>query len=252
MLQGLRETVVAGRSFPWPPVLGFCEELISRQGIAPGSSGEEEFTDSEVVGLLQSAFGRDQVPIPIELRASVWAILERLARSPEPSPEAPLVHPGASHLKTAPFNIMARVRVLELVFSYAIWIVREIMDRQPGITSHGAILEKIPEVRQTLEAYLDVHRHSAVEVRAFFGRILSTLAALDLPWVERNLSNIFPGDEDLRRLYEAAWRGYLLWSNPNRRVFRLLRNLYGEAVARIQPTAGRTEMTTRTRSLPGT
>ena len=78
-------------------------------------------------------------------------------------------------------------------------------------------------------------------MRAFFGRILPRLAALDLPWVERNLSNIFPGDEELRCLYEAAWRGYILWNSPNRRVFRLLRNLYGEAVDRIQPTAGQNQ-----------
>ena len=129
VLQGLREAVLAGRPFPWPPVLGFCEQLISRQGIASGSSGEEEFTDSEVVGLLRSAFKRDQVPIPIELRPSVWAIIERLARSPEPSSEAPLVHPDASHLKTAPFNITTRVQVLDLVFSYGIWTIRDIMNR---------------------------------------------------------------------------------------------------------------------------
>jgi hypothetical protein len=191
--------------------------------------------------LLRSAFGRDQVPIPIKYRPSVWAILERLARSPHPSFEAPFVQSDASHSMTAPFNITTCVQVLDLVFSYGIWIIRDIIDRQPGITSNGANLGEIPEVRQTLEAYLDVRHHPAAEVWAFFGRRLPSLAALDLSWVERNLSNIFPRDEELRCLSESAWRGYILWNSPNRRVFRLIWDLYGEAVDRIQPTAGQNE-----------
>ena len=94
-----------------------------------------------------------------------------------------------------------------------------------------------PELREILDAHLDSARRPAAEVRAFFGRRLPWLAALDASWVERNLSRIFPADEGSIDLHQTAWRGYILWNRATLGMFRMLRSQYDGAVDRIQPTA---------------
>jgi hypothetical protein len=92
-------------------------------------------------------------------------------------------------------------------------------------------------VREILESHLDNDRYPSLAVRAFFGRALPKLAALDAPWVERNLPLIFPAGERTVASCQAAWRGYILeWNHPYPRVFHILRDRYESAVDHIQPT----------------
>jgi len=241
MLQGLREAVTTGKSFPWSPVLELCTQLVSEKGIAQGAAadggppGEEpSAANSAIAGLLREALSHDAIPIPINLQDAVWEVLEHLAGTHDPTPADD--SPDANRLKTVPFAVTTRVAILDAVISYGIWVVRRLTADHLGTTPPSG-LDAIPEVKQVLNDYLDPLRHPTVEVRAFFGRILPRLTAFDTPWVEDNLSRIFPADAGSIHLHDAAWRGFILWNHPNRLVFGMLRDLYGKAVDRIQLTS---------------
>jgi hypothetical protein len=247
LLYGLREAALAGRPFPWPPVLELCGHLASTNGCPREATADHDppgddrsSTRGAVAELLRDALGHDPDPVAIDQRGAVWGVLEALAYAPDPQSEVAPVDPDPRRLEAAPFAQTTRVTTLDAVVSYAIWVVRSLSDSRPGVTAAKVNLDAIPEVKRVLDDHVDPVRHPAVEVRAFFGRVLPRLTALDAGWVEQNLSRVFPADDGSAHLHEAAWRGYILWwQRPSQRLFRLLRDHYGKAVERIQPTGGR-------------
>ena len=244
MLDGFREAALAGRSFSWPVVMDLCKNALTGQpDVAEPADNTYQPRDAthlltnSIVGLLESALERHPVPIPIECREQVKEILHRLAASPDPPPDNGPANPDADPLRTAPFERPTRVKTLEAVVSYGIWVGLQLAQGQQDITLPGS-LDALPEVKEILEAHLDQNRYPALGVRAFFGRSLPKIAALDAHWVECNLPLIFPAHERFAAFREAAWRGYVLsWSLPHLRVFQMLRDQYESAVDRLHPAA---------------
>jgi hypothetical protein len=243
VLDGFREAVIAGRTFPWPGVLDLCNRiLIARTGVAETAENHDRASEqplrliNSIAGLLESALERHPVPIPYDQRQIVEGILQQLAASPDPSEaDLPDRH-EADLLKTAPFDRPTRVKTLDALVFYAIWVARQLSAGQPEISLSGG-LEGISVVRDILNVHLDRDRFPAFTVSAFFGRSLPKLVTLDAAWTERNLPQIFPRDERSMDSYMAAWRGYILfWKYPFPHVFRMLRPFYRSAVDRLDPT----------------
>ena len=190
-----------------------------------------------VAGLLESALERHPVPIPYDQSQIVERILQRLAAAPDTPPD--VTYPaGADPLTTAPFDRPTRIKILDALVSYAIWVAHQLSAGQPDVTLPGG-LDAIPAVRDTLDAHLDRDCYPALAVRSFFGHSLPRLAVLDPAWTRRCLPRIFPADESSSDSYQAAWRGYIFgWKHPFPNVFRMLRPQYEWAVDHMDNAAG--------------
>ena len=244
IVEGFREAVIAGRFFAWPGVLGTCIRILSGGTDTANSVEHPDWANEHqarlidaITSLLESALEHHSVPIPYDQSPTVEEVLQRLADVSDPPPSSVVYSSDFNPLKSAPFDRPPRVKILNSVVFYAIWVARQVSAGQQEVTLPGG-LDAVPPVRDILTTHLDRERHPSLGVRAFFGRNLPRLAALDAPWTEGILPQIFPADGATTDAYQAAWRGYLhAWKYPRPQIFRLLGAAYESAVDRLQPTA---------------
>lgn len=241
VLEGLREAVVAGRAFTWPPVLTLSELLTSESGAGPPSSGESRTILVAIVELLHVTFERNDVPLALESRDQVWSLLECLVARRQMLQGGDPDRSDAERLDAAPFSRSPRVQLLEAVVAYALWVARDLATRHSDPETRRHDFDSIPEVRRMLETILESGGRLSLEERAQLGRSVAWLAALDLRWLEENRDRVFPLDETRRPELEAAWRGFILWNRPTRPLFPILHPLYRMAVDRIQLDASNTQ-----------
>ncbi len=91
----------------------------------------------------------------------------------------------------------------------------------------------MPEVRETLDAHLDVEREPTLTARSIYGQKVWSLACLDWEWLRSNVERILPsGQEDALR-FNAAWGSFVGFNQPNTILLPVLMPSYQRAVAQI-------------------
>ena len=93
--------------------------------------------------------------------------------------------------------------------------------------------DEMPKVREVLDFHLDPERDPVLAIRAVYGQWFPWLVLLDHVWVTTHVPNIFPLDESLKDLRDAAWETYIVFCEPYDNVFEVLRDEYGHAIERI-------------------
>ena len=91
----------------------------------------------------------------------------------------------------------------------------------------------MPEVREVLETHLDPTKDPAVAIRSVYGQWFPWLALLDRNWAEEHIPTIFPSDETLHHLRDAAWETYVIFCRPYGDVFDMLQEEYRQAIDRL-------------------
>jgi hypothetical protein len=186
------------------------------------------WTRTEIGRLLNEAFETiTDTGFPFALREAAFRVLATLTDDPDPSLEG-----EAKDAKAAVTDSMNSTRgvAMNAVVRYAIWVWRHTKDGAPWT------FDRVPEVREVLDRRLDPAVEPTSAIRAVYGVWLPNLVALDRAWVQRNLDRIFPQDQSLQRLRDAAWSAYITFSHPYTDVFDLLVEEYRLAVERLAPT----------------
>jgi hypothetical protein len=243
-LFGLREAVKRELPFPWRPVIDLCQHVVGvglpgapEQGAVPSPSEHLAGCRREMAHLLSAGFATGPASLPYELRTPVWNVLGRLTgdSDPDPEQESKLLKAGVE-LATISTNT-TRGKALHATVRYALWVRRNI-EKGPGSVERVMRgFDEMPEVREVLDAHLDLRRDPSSGIRVVYGWWLPWLIMLDPEWTRRRLGDILPRDRALDDLRHAAWGAYLTFNTPYENVWNLLKGEYRRAAERLNPRA---------------
>jgi hypothetical protein len=247
------------RVFDWKPVLDLAAWVSSQPREIPGKKGGGLFiadpdwgwSRDAIIDLLSAGFDGDlDGRLSFDLRAMVWDALRPLTDDPNLTPEdeapdpekssSPLIRRFAAKderakepdLTSISINT-TRGRAMHAVFRYAQW-VRLCIDKQRTATEGPTIgLDVMTEVREVLDAHLDLGREPTRTIRSVYGNHLTVLALLDGTWLEANLSRILPLDDLLYPFFRAAWSSFIVFNQPNTTLLKLLTPCYRKAIQHL-------------------
>jgi hypothetical protein len=219
-----------GTALDWPPVLNLCswtDQQAEAELRASGDRSRRQWEAARMASLrlLEAGFAASGHEIPAELGGQAWAIIENAAADPDPESETE-VEADASERPLGEVT-MAHVRpkALTTAFAYAAWARRG--NQEAGLGS----------VQQLIENQIDPGQPEPSQaVRWVCGASFSVLAGLFRPWAKEKASVIFPLGEAERRLWTAAWDGYL-GRQPDLDMCDVLDGSYQMAVDSLDPAA---------------
>lgn len=236
-IQAFVELVQNQHAISWPPLIELCLWVMQQPERIPGRKGDVGDQDPDwswarkSVGSLISR-GTNHNSIPYELREKVWAIIEPLTHSEDPTPEDEAKR-EESHDDAYSLAInTSRGEALGAVMEYSLWVYRCI-EKIEGKDKLKEGFNLMPEVRTVLDFHLDPNNDSSIAVRAVYGRFFPWLLLVDKDWVLKNLDKIFPPGQFDERLYNAAWSTLMLYAPAYNDPFVILKEKYLEAVKNI-------------------
>lgn len=211
-------------------------------GSATGEIASFAWVRSTIAHLLERALAGHPVPIARELQSAVWGVLAPLTSDVDPSPEVERRF-GGDNMDPASLAINSvRGVALHATILYALWsrTFDEASAQEGSATSDGRTEMFAQEVAAVLDAHLNVTLDQSLAIRSVYGQRFPLLAVLDPRWAEEHVAAILPPEEEQHRFWETAWDVYVLYNQPNRRTWALLRDEYGRALDRLgTPAAGR-------------
>jgi hypothetical protein len=122
---------------------------------------------------------------------------------------------------------------MHAVVRYALWVNRHTKETTEGDEQVARGFDEMPEVPAILDHHLDPVNDPSLATRAVYGQWLPWLITLDSKWVEQSLIKIFPTEENLRALRDAAWNTYIIYNEPYNNIFQVLHDEYRHAINRI-------------------
>ena len=72
-----------------------------------------------------------------------------------------------------------------------------------------------------------------------YGRFFPWVFLLDPGWAQTNIARIFPTEDSLRPLYDAAWNTYIVFCQPFNDVFEVLKPVYAHAINQLGDQTGK-------------
>ncbi len=239
LLSGFR-TAKREDDFPWTPVLDLCRWVIDQPREI--TEHKDEDTDSDpnwiwtrraIADLLSVALEPSAAVISFDHRTEVWDVLKPLTDDPDPTLEHEERY-GGSNMDPATLSVnTVRGEAMHAVVRYALWVRRHIEKAADGKTRISRGFDEMPEVREVLDKHLDPNYDPALAIRAVYGQWFPWLVLLDPVWTAQRIVKIFPPEEALSTLRDAAWDAYVTFCTPYDNAFDLLREEYGRAVERI-------------------
>jgi hypothetical protein len=239
-LFGLWEALKKNEAFEWTPILELCQWVVGQPRGIRGRHAQDIDADPDwgwtrkaIADLLSAGFEHGPSCIPIELREKVWAILQPLTEDPEPTPEYEELY-GGSNMDPATLSLnTTRGEAMHAVVRYGFWVRRHIETQPDREERLCRGFDEMPEVREVLDAHLDLKRESSLAVRSVYGQWFPRFVLLDSDWARDNYARIFPLEDQHRDYLEAAWNTYIAFCQPYDDVLELLRPQYRTAVERI-------------------
>lgn len=177
--------------------------------------------------LVRDALDSQSNPVPLELRPTVWGILDLLSEDPDPDPKKDEDRDWHSVALNS-----VRPVALSAVIQFALWVGeghRSDVTGSDNVTGFALV----PEARDKLERHLDPEFESSPAVWSMFGRWFPYLARLDRMWAIDRRHQFFPQAEELANLYVAAWEAHVFFNRIFPWMFSLLKREYEAAVERI-------------------
>ncbi len=237
-LQGIRQAVSETVALPWPEILRLCHWVVQqriaiegRQVDKWGDDPDWGWTRKTIAGLLGAGLEEGPSMIPFDLRSQVWKILEILTNDPDPTPED-----EATDKPIDPAHVAinsTRGEAMQVVVRYALWVRIYLEKRPDGAGKIARGFHEMSEVRQMLEAHLDLSQDPSLAIRSVYGRWFPSLTYLDAAWTKNHVRAIFPHEESLRQYREAAWDTYLVFCYPYSIVFDVLQEEYAHAIEQL-------------------
>lgn len=243
LFTGLTTALKTGKAWDWKPVLRLAKWVVEQGREIPDrkvrlldADPDWGWTRNAILDLLTAGFEETGL-LPITHRALVWEILQPLTEDADPG----LEDEGGEKFDPSFLSINStRGRALDAVIGFARWLrgstdAARKAEGQPPIT-----FDSMPEVREVLEAHLNVEREPTLTIRSVYGRHLTSLAGLDWGWLRARISRILPeGAEDPAR-FMAAWESFVCFNRPNTTLLPVLMPAYRRAVSQIGQPGGMT------------
>jgi hypothetical protein len=240
LFSGLEESLKAGSSFSWLPVLKLANWVLEQPREIPGRQSGSLDIDPDwgwarksIASLLGQGFGVIPGTISFEFRSLAWGVLLPLTSDPDPSPEdekrlgPPNMDPATLSINTT------RGEAMHAVIQYALWVQRDLKGPSEEEKKEVCDFDAMPEVRQVLEQHLDPQREPSLAIHAVYGQWFPWLVLLDQAWASQHVEKVFPSDDSSRDLRYAAWGTYIIFCPPYNNVFEVLRDQYAQAVAQL-------------------
>lgn len=225
VLNGTIRALTSGVEIDWEQVLDLCDAVVAH----PRSEDPDDSTGDgwgwarlDVMRLLASAL-TGQHPPGADQRQRIFDLIAAVAMDPHPTPaeEERFGPPNMSPDDLALNSV--RPRAIDMAVQYGVWVYQ----RHPQ--------DPLAEVTGLVDLHLDPDTDPSVAVRAVLGSQFSNLLAFDREWAESAAPRIFPAEEHLRRLWEAAWDAHLWRGLRNKPTWLALRDQYTLAVTRLAP-----------------
>ena len=239
LLEGIRQGISETKDLPWSEILSLCHWVVDQPIVIQGRQVDKwnddpdwGWTRKTTAGLLGAGLQKGPSMIPFDLRGQVWSILEILTNDPDPSPDDEATRGEPLDPSHVAIN-STRGEAMQVVVRYALWVRRCLEKLPDGDQRIARGFEEMPEVRQVLEAHLDLVQDPSLAIRSVYGRWLPSLTYLDAEWTKNHVQAIFPHEDGLRRYRDGAWDTYLVYCKPYGIVFDILKEEYGNAVLQL-------------------
>lgn len=215
---GLLAAVEARSAFPWEPVLGLGQWIVTQQAVEPGTTpvwGEDRgwaWTWSALARLLSSGFSEKAAGagVPRELRPKVWDVIAKLVSGP----------------------VSVKEQAIETALDYTFWV-------RSGAKQMTSLDADVPEVGRVLAREISASRELPPELHRAYGRLLPWLIALDPVWVSTHRTEVFPAEPGQQDRWRAAWTAYVTSHEADRhRSFPILAAEYERAVEDTDTSRG--------------
>ena len=239
ILDALREVIKNKAVLEWEPLLIFVRRIVDQAHEAGDQIDRWRWVSKCAASLIDDSFEAGPSAIPIELRDVVWGILERLAESPDPTPEHEDRY-GGNNMDPATLSLnTVRGETFHAVIRYGLWWRRhlESLPESAELLRNG--FDNLPEMRALLDRHLDPNTDPSLAVRAVYGQWFPWLVLIDPVWAADHTDAIFPESPDQVPMFWAAWGTYIVFCHPYTNVLPILRAVYARAIA-----ASRVGMTT--------
>lgn len=242
LFAGMNAALKQGEKWDWRPVLELAVWVVSQQREIEGRKGglmvadpDWGWTRDSVIDLLSTGFEGGPDRLPYDHRPLVWDVLRPLTEDPNPSAEDEL----GEKFDPASLSINStRGRALDAVVDYAWWVRRCTDAERKAVEQPPLTFEAMPEVREVLDARLEIEREPTLTIRSIYGRHLSSLAGLDWDWLRTNVNRILPLGQDDPPRFSAAWESFVSFNPPNTVLLPVLMPAYQRAVAQIGKAPG--------------
>jgi hypothetical protein len=235
--EGLTVALKQGLNFAWRPVLDLAVWIVSQPREIPDRRGglmdkdpDWGWTRNSLIELITAGMQDNPGKLAFENRPRVWDALKLLNEDPQPS----LEDETHEHFEPAESSLNStRGRAFRAVMQYALW-VRQCTDfGSEGQDWRSQTFSAMPEVREILDANLQLESEPTLTIRSVYGQFLPTLATLDWEWLQDRLPRILPPAPENVSLFRAAWESFISFCEPHSALLSVLMPAYTIAVSQI-------------------
>lgn len=236
LIGGLQRAVERGMVFDWELVIELCLWAMSQPREIPGRTVLERDADPDwgwtrkaIVSLLRVGLDVGTAEIPYALRRQVWRVIEPLTEDPDPTAELEARYDDTNLDPLALPISSVRSEAMWAVIMYGLWVRRNA--GQDFVMSTDT-----PEALGVLERHLDIASEPSLAVRSVYGSLFPWLDLLDPRWASDNRNRLFPREDELGAMREAAWSSYIVFNRPSSRMLEVLADEYSAAIERVGST----------------
>jgi hypothetical protein len=209
----------------WEPLLELASHVLAQPANEAAESSYEDDSDHRparraLAHLLDTALSRRATPF--EQRERVWALIDAIAHDDDPTAErdAATRDPAGAAINST------RGVALRAAVVYGLWCSHH-------LGSEPRTLDAMPELRDLLEEKLDPVREPSPSVHAIFGQFLPYLLYLDADWTEAAVERVFPPQDELGSLRDAAWSAFVRYANTDDRSLNLALDEFRHAIEQL-------------------
>ena len=232
LISGFSHAVKDDKEIIWENVLNLCDSIVEKPKEIEGreieigdTDPDWEWTRQEIARLLELSYTNIKYPCPFELRELSWNILMPLTEDSNPTDEYESQY-GDKNMDYATLSInTVRGVALHAVIHYSLWCYRNINDTDEKIETSNWF-DNIPEAKAVLERHLEKKYDPSLAIHSIYGQFYPYLAFIDKNWAKKNISKIFPREENLIKYRHAAWSSYVIFNKMYNEVFNTLKDEY--------------------------
>jgi len=239
VIYGYQEADFVGSEKLWAHLLELFSWVVVQPAEISGRKKSDFDRDSSwdscrqgIANLLKKGFSAGKSVIPFAMREKAFKVLAPLTEDLRPSIS------DEKDYSRRPFDLAintTRGVAMEALVTYALWVKRNLLARDGGITPSGISFKDMPEVKKVLDCHLDTEKDSVLAIRSIYGAYFHNLRYLDSQWVDENKDIIFPiKNVGEIKYFDAGWTAYILFGRFDTSYYKALEKQYRFFAEHIQ------------------